>query len=109
MKELSEENIKTINEKLEDVFANFLAGVVVYKQEEMLPQKRRGRKPKSWYEDQEKFKREKRERKERGEIVSSDDEDEEDSPDEYEFHGISKKGIYLFYNIVECGRLLHFQ
>jgi len=30
MKELNEENIKAVNERLEDIFGNFLAGVVIF-------------------------------------------------------------------------------
>ncbi|KAL4451120.1 hypothetical protein ABPG74_021442 [Tetrahymena malaccensis] len=92
MKELTESNLKIVNEKLEDLFASFLAGIVVYRQEEeVLPQKRRGRKSKAWHEDQEKRKKEKRERKERGEVVSSDVEDEDDSDDEDDLQAINKK------------------
>lgn len=108
MKELTEDNIKMVNNKLEDLFGSFIAGIVVYRQEELIPQKRRGRKPKSWYEELERRKKEKIERKERGEIVSSDIEEEEESDeDEDDIHTINKKSklilmyspIYYYFSI----------
>ena len=59
--------------------------------------KKRGRKPKAWYEEQERLKKFKKERKERGEVVSSDSEmqiSEEIEPvkDNFAFANI-KKGI----------------
>lgn len=86
MKELSESDIRMVNEKLEDIFGNFLTGIVVLSTEEILPQKRRGRKPKTWYEEQDRLQKEKQERKARGEVVSTDEDiDDDDVSNEDEF------------------------
>lgn len=65
-------NLAVVNEKMEDIFADFLTGVKVQPKEgcseaERLAAialvKKRGRKPKSWYDEQERLKKEKQLRK----------------------------------------------